>query len=472
MRIGLFFLLILSALLSACASSGKVPLTIHPMRALSTPDPKEVGFKGLEFLADVRSGELKSRVNIVYVHGIGWTENPDSEQLADDFLHGIASAYGRQVEGQIIKTNCGKSPRDVESAPAISPHIFIKNPTPETFETAISGSTLSLDRLVCMDKQVLVVDDALEFVVYRVFWDNLFWNGLQFAHVGQDDDQGASKDIARMRRKYNRRLKDELINYGISDAVMYLGPAGDNLRAAISGALCSASLDAAGFSFAQQGDDIAHDQICQLATNTSTRSNQFAFVTESLGSKILYDVLEGAMTDGVDTAIDDMVAGSETYMLANQIPLLSLSDLNGRGPAAPPPYTASQRPKIIAMSELNDFLTYELVPFFTQLWDRTDRTEKAAKNPNDPRARKVMVDAIGFDIVDMRLEFADKIVPVLKGFVDPLQAHTGHAAEPELMRYVLCGAKNGKLNNDGCLATAVFEDSKPTQKTKTKKKKS
>ena len=453
MRFYLGALALFAVIMTGCASS-KVPLTVHPMKALSSVEPKASQFQGLEFLADVIPGKLKSRVNIVYVHGIGWTENPDADQLAGDFLSGIATAYGRDVKDQIIKTSCGK---ENPKTGKISPHVYIKNPTPHVMETAIAGSTLELDKLVCMDKQVLEVDPSLEFVLYRVFWDDIFWNSLQFPHVGQDDDQGSSKDIARLRRKYNRRLKDELINFGISDAVMYLGAAGDDIRMAIKGALCSASLDAAGYDFQRQGQDITFENICNLATNTSTRSNQFAFVTESLGSKIMYDVLRDAMTDGKDTAIDDMLRGSETYMLANQIPLLSLSDLDKPRATMPPNFSPAQRPKIVAMSELNDFLTYELIPFYRQLWHRSKRTDGSLTDPDDPRSRETIVRGLGFDVIDMRLEFADKVVSVLKGFSDPLEAHTGHAGQPELMRYILCGARMGKLNTEGCLATELAE---------------
>lgn len=444
-----FWLYIATALLTGCASSGKVPLKVHHINSLSSFEKNMGEFLGLEFLADPIEGRLKNRVNIFYLHGIGWTENPDSDQLADDFLAGIAGAYGQDVKGQIIRTSCGQ-------ADSKAPHIKITGNAPKRFETALPGSALELDELVCMDKQTLDVDDALEYVVYRIFWDDIFWNRLQFPHVGQDDDQGSSKEIARLRRKYNRKLKDELMNYGISDAVMYLGPAGTDIRSAIRGAMCSASLDAAGYDFAKQGQRVSYDNICQLASNTAARHNQFAFVSESLGSKITYDVLREAMNDGRDTALDDMVAGSETYMLANQIALLSLSDLTVQPKQRPRNLPPGKRPKIIAMSELNDFLTYELVPFYEQLWKRSSNSEDRP-NSNTAAARQAMVEALGFDMIDMRLEFADRIVPLLKGFVDPLQAHSGHASEPELMLYMLCGARKGRLNRKECLATADLE---------------
>ena len=64
-----------------------------------------------------------------------------------------------------------------------------------------------------------------------------------------------------------------------------------------------------------------------------------------------------------------------------------------------------------------------------------------------------MVEDIGFDIVDMRVEFADPLIPILSSFVDPKQAHSDHAKQPILMRHMLCGARGGELKNEGCIAS-------------------
>ena len=269
-------------------------------------------------------------------------------------------------------------------------------------------------------------------------------------------DRGSSKDIARLRRKYNRVLKDDLINYGISDAVMYLGPAGEEIRNAIKGAMCSAALDASGISFHEQGAAVKHTDICYQARYANNiKINQFAFVAESLGSKITLDVMQEALSDGRETVHDEMIYGSETYMLANQVPLLSLSDLSvGQGKAIAR-IADEDRPKIIAMSELNDFLSYELVPFYEQLWKRSIRPEANNLHALTDITREKIIKDIGFEMIDMRLEFADKVVPLVKGFVDPNDAHKGHAGEPELMLYMLCGAENAQLNGKECLASEL-----------------
>jgi len=439
--------------LAGCATSGKVPLTVHHINSLASEDGNDGSFKGLEYLADPVPGKLKNRVNIMYLHGIGWTEDRTKRQLADDFLGGIAKAYNLEASDGLITTLCGEAPYNASDV--ATPHIYIKGDSPSLFETALPGSKLRLDELVCMDKQTLDIDDNLEFVLYRVFWDNIFWDNIQFAHVGQDDNRGTSKDIAGLRRKYNGILKDDLVNYGFSDAVMYLGPAGQEIRKAIRGAMCSAALDAAGKDFASQGELVSYNVICDSASFSNLETNQFAFVTESLGSKIAFDVMQEALSDGRETVHDDMIRGSETYMLANQIALLSLSSLGTEDSSPIAKIRPRNRPKVIAMSELNDFLSYELVPFYEQLWKRTIRPEQNNTTYLDANMRQKITEDIGFEMIDMRLEFADKIIPMLGGFVDPKDAHSGHAGEKDLMLYLLCGAVEGQLNDKECLATEL-----------------
>ena len=166
--------------LTACASSSKVPLKVHHINSLASEDGNDGGFKGLEFLADPIPGKLKNRVNIIYLHGIGWTEDRTKNQLADDFLGGIAKAYNLEASDGLITTLCGETP--YTGLGNKTPHIYIKADQRTEFDTAIPGSKLTLDELVCMDKQSLEIDENLEFVLYRVFWDNIFWD-LSLIHI-------------------------------------------------------------------------------------------------------------------------------------------------------------------------------------------------------------------------------------------------------------------------------------------------
>lgn len=442
-----FVLIFIAVLLSACAST-KNDLDILQINSLASENENDGHFKGLEALANNANAEQTKRINIFYLHGIGRTEDPKEPPLGRTFIRGVANAYGLEIEGNTLASRCGiKSDGETETR---SEFIEITAGETVTYYTVVPGVQLSLDRLVCMDRQVLRVRPDLEYIVYRIFWDEFFWNSIQMAHVGQDDGEGEVTLLADLRRKYNRRLKDQMVNFGFSDAIMYLGPAGQQIRDAIRGAMCSAALDAEGYSFAKQGNSISAQRACSQASDQFGQANQFAFISESLGSKITFDLMREALTDGRKTIIDKMIAGSEIYMMANQLALLSLGDLSAD--PVKPAYNApdAPRPRIVALSEVNDFLTYEINPFFENLW--AQRINAADNSKLDAASRATISQTLGFDFVDIRVEFADPIVSVFKDFVDPIQAHAKHVAEPGIIQLMLCGAMAGKQSMGACLA--------------------
>jgi len=441
-------LLCLAFGLSACATSPN--FDVLDINALSSDRDDNGSFKGLERLA-VRSSKTNTnvRVNIIYLHGIGYVENPEDAPLANAFISGVADAYNNTVEEKAVASRCGRD--DEDETVQLSNSIRISDTKARNYRTTLPGSALKLTDLACMDKQVLMVSSNIEYVIYRVFWDDIFWDSLQAPHVGQDA-LGAKKGgaIASLRRKYNGRLKDKLVNYGFSDAVLYLGPAGEQIRNAVRGAMCSAALDASGYGFSAQGPRVNHIDICQVAALRDIQTDPFAFVTESLGSKIAFDIMRDAMTDGRGNVYDDMIKGTQFFMLANQVPLLSLSDISETARRVPEPYTDEERPTIIAMSEINDFLTYELVPFYRNLLSRSLRETSGEIDMSIESERDKLIDLLGFNVIDMRVQFAEPIFPLVGGFVDPLYAHNGHVKQPELIAYMLCGAKAGQLHVDNC----------------------
>lgn len=440
-----FFLILFVCSLSACAST-KNNLDILQINSLASANSNDGHFKGLEALADSANAETTKRINIFYLHGIGRTEDPSEPPLGRTFMRGVANAYDLEIAGNTLASRCGvKTEGEMEMR---GEFIEITAGETVTYHTVVPGVQLSLDRLVCMDRQTLKVKPDLEYVVYRIFWDEFFWNSIQMAHVGQDDNEGDVTTLADLRRKYNRRLKDQMVNFGFSDAIMYLGPAGQQIRDAIRGAMCSAALDAEGYSFEKQGNSISAQRACTQATDQYGQANQFAFISESLGSKITFDLMREALTDGRKTIIDKMIAGSEIYMMANQLALLSLGDLSKGPVSAAYNDPSSPRPKIVALSEVNDFLTYEINPFFENLWALRNGAPKNSKL--DTATRATISQTLGFDFVDIRVEFADPIVSVFKDFVDPLQAHAKHVAEPGIIELMLCGAQSGEIRESGC----------------------
>ncbi len=445
LRPALLFLFAL--VLAGCSTTSFNVLDINTLES----DRNDSGsFKGLERLAEQSPNNSKTvRVNIMYLHGIGYVENPDATPLANAFISGIADAYNNDVGEKSVASQCGRDDRDEDVR--LSNSIMIADTKVRNYRTTLPGSNLKLTDLACMDRQVLKVGGNIEYVIYRVFWDDIFWDSLQAPHVGQDAlGQKEKGGQASLRRKYNGQLKDKLVNYGFSDAVLYLGPAGEQIRDAVRGAMCSAALDASGYRFSAQGPRVNHIDICQIAALEDIETDPFAFVTESLGSKIAFDIMRDAMTDGRGNVYDDMIKGTQFFMLANQIPLLSLSDITETERVVPEPYSDEERPTIIAMSEINDFLTYELVPFYRNLLSRSQRNIDGQIDMSLEAERSKLIDLLGFNVIDMRVEFAEPVFPLVGGFVDPLFAHNGHVKQPELIAYMLCGAQNGQINVDGC----------------------
>lgn len=442
-----YLLIFIALFITACATSSS-RLDIHKINSLTSTNDNDGQFIGLEALADSMSTNDIKRLNIFYLHGIGRTEDPDEAPLGRTFMEGVANAYDLEITGNTLASQCGVR---LEGESRVKrDFIEIKSgDQPVKYQTIVPGVELELDRLVCMDRQILKVREDLEYVVYRIFWDEFFWTSLQQAHIGQDDGEGETTLLADLRRKYNRRLKDQMVNFGFSDAVMYVGPAGHEIRKAIKGAMCAAALDAGGLSFDDQGREITAAKACDQATTNYATGNQFAFISESLGSKITFDLMREAMTDGRKTIIDKMISGSEIYMLANQLALLSLGDISSN-PVKPAENSLNApRPRIIALSEINDFLTYEINPFFENVWTLGN---KGQNKPLDATARQKISEILGFEFVDIRVEFADPLISVFNDFVDPLQAHAKHVAEPGLIELMLCGAASGEIREIECLA--------------------
>lgn len=440
-------ILALAWILSACAT---VNFSLLQVNSLASETPGTAAFDGLEALADRNPLADKRRVNIIFLHGIGWVENPEDKPLANAFIAGVADAYGLNVEKKAVSALCGRDTKEKDLS--LHNHVYIKSPQIKRYRTAIPGRQLQLDRLVCMDRQVLPVREDLDYVIYRIFWDEIMWESLQLAHVGQDDSQGDSREFAEKRRALNRDLKDKIVNYGFSDAIMYLGPAGQEIRNAIRGAMCAAALEANGLTFEDIGHEVDYQEICAAAGKMTMNIDPFAFVAESLGSKIALDIVRDAMTDGRETVHDVMIRQTQVFMLANQIPLLSLSDLSTGSAFRPSDYAPKDRPTFIAFSEINDILSYELVPFYEQLF-KNSLIDPAFSETNSDLGlldRGKLVDRLGFNAIDMRVEFAKPLIPFVSSFADPQFSHNGHVRQPEIMDFILCGADGYEARLDSC----------------------
>lgn len=173
--------------------------------------------------------------------------------------------------------------------------------------------------------------------LYTYFWHRDLWR-MQEPHLRKDMARNTGRPPL-----LNAYLKRETMDGGLSDAATYAGPAGALVRAGISSVLCTMARDAAG-----QGYEPAAARslsACGTAPPASPEV-EFSYVTHSLGSRMLFDVLappdvESAAAATKDDARNFLIdRGRVVFMAANQLPLLALGrvrlsgDPEGRSVAA------------------------------------------------------------------------------------------------------------------------------------------
>ncbi len=454
-------------MLSGCASG---PPGVLAVNTLSSAEPNTGSFEGLELRARPGGANGAREINIVYFHGIGWTQKDTT--LANDFAAGLYRFYGVNPPAlPDASTMCPsyEEPQrpDQQQRPRqpTTGGLRIRLDRELVFDTDLSGETLNLTHIGCLDKRV-VEANGVRYNIYRFFWDDYFWNGLEYPHVGYDDGGGENdlyldadetsgalqpehQRTAALRQSANFELKDNVITYGISDAAMYLGPAGEYIRQGASAALCVAIQDSSEDNFAQLGRTESGLRVItaqDACSRTGGTPGAFAIISESLGSRVVFDVLRDARSTPEDGLLGSLTAQRpELFMLANQIPLIGIGRLAPRNGTTPPASRAHPvMGRIVAMSEVNDLLSYELVPYVEQLWLRTHSDEGTAPHTRaalDAAARQSLIEDFGFEVVDVRARYAGPFRGVISSFADPEQAHTAHSEQPFLMRMMICGYK-------------------------------
>jgi hypothetical protein len=130
-------------------------------------------------------------------------------------------------------------------------------------------------------------------------------------------------DLSRMRAKINKSLRESLVDDGFSDALAYSGEAGKRIRDVVWKAIC--------YSMTSKKDG---SNSCDMGNG----DHRFAFITHSLGSRIVFDALhvgEKEIKGATKSNNVSLLKKYETvarvsantvaiYMLANQLPLLEI----------------------------------------------------------------------------------------------------------------------------------------------------
>jgi hypothetical protein len=160
------------------------------------------------------------------------------------------------------------------------------------------------------------------------------------------------------RQSVNNNLKTNLVDLALSDVVLYAG----KYRPALQQPIISA--------------------ILQMESDSKTNDDPIAIITHSLGSYMVLDTLKtmsetNGASENAQTAESYASRVNQIFMMANQIPMLDLSDrtnfdtetsgrltaffkLHEAGGKRPHPKRSRPELQIVALSDPNDLLSFKL----------------------------------------------------------------------------------------------------------------
>lgn len=437
-------MLLICSLLLGCTTNDKV-LRIRSLKSPTDPsaNPSSTYYNKGDIIGLNALTSNAKNTNIVLVHGMGWTQEQSNKRFGDDLVNAILYEY--KGSEKIKDEECPTS--TIDKAPTSNSGLIIHSLKHNLLST--DDPQLSLDpyKLGCLEKTVIKLRQDKTITIYKFLWDDTMWNYIEWEQIGYDDALPSRTigydDPNKLRAKYNGELKNSIVTYGFTDAAMYMSPAGQALREGVEASLCIALSN----SYESYKNQANSSEACSKQPNTKS---PLLLVSHSLGSRIIFDTLKTDLSDRLAKQIENGTSNNtiEIHMLANQLPLLGIGRMGAKRSEN---IISGKEVNIIAYSEINDLLTFELVPYFEQMCYSRQGCNKKYSN-NDP-LYKQMQKNLGFDVVDVRLQFAPNLIKPYSGFKDPKIAHTGYLMSRSVLDIFFCGAKDGKSNghNGKCI---------------------
>jgi hypothetical protein len=255
-----------------------------------------------------------------------------------------------------------------------------------------------------------------------------------------EDSPGADpeRSFPYRRASLNNTLKTQLMNDCLADAVVYSGVNGDAIRTQMQQVVC-----------ASLGGKWTAGKPCDFAGSPLPRP--LAIVTESLGSKFLFDAVRAIWanaSEGSDqqAALAERLATIDVvYLLANQLPIL---DTAGTVPGTTQgrlPLTAPAADGTSAPSSLGEFLG-----ILKQARSKVSRTSVppptvvAFTDPNDLLSYRLLPNMVGTPTATLINVMVSNDVTYFNWLEDPLTAHCGYAWNPNVISLVALGYQAGR----------------------------
>jgi hypothetical protein len=359
-------LLPLLLLLSACSSFGE-----GLMRGLvlqETEDTRECfvrghSFDGVEQMVDatVQPGPKQGGdVKVLMVHGIGTHLPGYSTRLAENLA--------RELDLNVVD----RTPKIIQLGLHLNRKLFEDNVRFGRMrgELGESNGTVTVQRYSSKD-------GTRGMTFYELTWSEITEPDKRIINY---DSSGA---YSFRRAGLNRDLK-QFVNNSLPDPLIYLGNAQGNIQLSVSQTLC--------WIFTRSYEEVPDktDEACQFRgiSPESVTNDSYAFISHSLGSRILTDSLQSVTAlvgkseyeDASDAELKNAQKWGKTlqeespsiFMLSNQLPLLQL----GRAPPEVtnqfPEYCTAEgdkredrvfaRTRLVAFSDPNDILSWSVPP--------------------------------------------------------------------------------------------------------------
>jgi len=254
--------------------------------------------------------------------------------------------------------------------------------------------------------------------IYKLQWEPLS-EPLKKEYLAYDDDPAVTK----LRLPIHNQLKQSLMNTNVPDVVLYSGEYKTVLRHSVK------------WTLERMQKDLHNDS-----------DYEFFFVTFSLGSKIVFDVVDEMDTEAERSSRDAIVDRTASFfMLANQIPLLGLGEVKPTSM----PSTADGGPGYQSMLSFVQRKRSRMNPAQKTAQtqpSRSDLTIVAVSDPNDlfsytiPPYVRDRSPSIFINVV-MSVAKTGYWIPGEGYVASPLEAHTGYGHDPDVIKLIIDGGK-------------------------------
>lgn len=400
----IFFLLIIPTGLISCTSFGRgmVEAYLEKQQSVDTRLCEIWGkqFGGLMPFLDNSKGRLK----VLMVHGVG------------DHLPGYSTQFLEKLVDEL----------DLKVMSAPKKNITLTN----RLDHSKNLGNLRITRLLSKDR-------SKELLFYELTWSAI--TAKQKEILAYDN----SGEYSFRRARVNDLMKKFSNDTG-PDPIIYLGESREDILVSFGQSFCWMTKS----NWADLPDDVK--QACSFNDDTAATNlhvDQYAFISHSLGSRIIIDGMQriASLVDQRDPDFRNALQNKEIpiYMMSNQLPMLQLGrklpDVSNQKAAYCQPGGEKYRQRmlaktpIFAFSDPNDLLSYAIPHGFVE---------------------KYLDSRLCFDVTNININVATIFDAFGLGkLANPLDAHVGYDTDNRVIALIAKGIGNpntAKIVNDRC----------------------